>query len=50
MACILECNLATLHGFNTFLLKIFRAQMVFIGYRYHQARIQYTITGGADYK
>jgi hypothetical protein len=29
MACILEYNFATLHGFNTFLLKIFRAQ---IGY------------------
>jgi hypothetical protein len=29
MTCIPEHNLATLHGFNTFLLKIFRAQMVF---------------------
>jgi hypothetical protein len=27
MDCILEYNLATLHGFNTFLLKIFSAQM-----------------------
>jgi hypothetical protein len=27
MACIPEYNLATLHGLNTFLLKIFRAQM-----------------------
>jgi hypothetical protein len=27
MACILEYNLPTLHGFNIFLLKIFRAQM-----------------------
>jgi hypothetical protein len=27
IACIPEYNLATLHGFNTFLLKIFRAQM-----------------------
>jgi hypothetical protein len=27
MACIPEYNLAILHGFNTFLLKIFRAQM-----------------------
>jgi hypothetical protein len=27
MACILEYNLATFYGFNTFLLKIFRSQM-----------------------
>jgi hypothetical protein len=27
IACIPEYNLATLHGLNTFLLKIFRAQM-----------------------
>jgi hypothetical protein len=29
MACIPEYNLATLHEFNTFLLKIFRAQMCY---------------------
>jgi hypothetical protein len=27
IACIPECSLATLYGFNIFLLKIFRAQM-----------------------
>lgn len=37
IACIPEYSLATLHDFNTFLIKIFRAQMVFTDINSHRS-------------